>query len=138
MTYATRPNVHVDRCSTAWLIRRFIDPGVRFIFVEEGDVPAGAIPFDMTGVDWGHKGEKRSFEVVLELHNLADPILKQIGEIIHGADIATDFDITLESPGIDLAFRGIRLTSATDEEAIEWGSRFMDGLYAAIRDGFRR
>jgi hypothetical protein len=138
VTYATRKNVHVDRCASAWLIRNFIDSDAEFVFVDEGKVPEGVTPFDMTGVAWGHQGEKCTFEVLLELHHLTDPVLKQIGEIIHGADIAADFDTTLESPGIDLAFRGIRLVSASDLEAIARGGILMDALYAAIKGGYRR
>lgn len=138
MTYATRPFVHVDRCSSAWLIKKFIDPSAEFVFVEEGAVPDGTVPFDMTGVEWGHRYGKCAFEVLLELHGLNDPVLKQIAEIIHGADIIEDFDSTLESPGIDLAFRAIRLSSTSDQEAIERGFRFMEGLYTAIKEGYRR
>lgn len=138
MIYATRQNVHVDRCSSAWLIKKYIDPNAEFVFVEEEAVPEGAIPFDMDGCAWGHRDGKCTFEILLDSHSLDDPILKQIGEIIHGADILEDFDSALESPGIDLAFRAIRLTSASDEEAIEQGSRFMDGLYTAIEQGYRR
>ncbi|MBS0162616.1 MAG: chromate resistance protein [Nitrospira sp.] len=138
MTYVTRPFVHVDRCSSAWLIRRFIDPAATFVFAEEGQMPLDAIPFDLTGSAWGHQNGKCAFEVLLELHGLNDPILKQIGDIIHGADIIEDFDSSLESPGIDLAFRAIRLSSASDQEAIDRGCQFMDGLYAAIKEGYRR
>lgn len=138
MTYATRKNVHVDRCSSAWLIRRFIDPDARLVFVEDGEIPAGARPFDMDGVEWGHRGNKCTFEVLLDIHELTDPVLAQIGEIIHGADIATDFDSTLESPGIDLAFRGLRLISASDDECIERSDLLMDALYSAIKEGYRR
>lgn len=138
MTYATRKNVHVDRCACAWLIRRFIDPDARFLFVDDETAPAGSIAFDMTGAEWGHHGEKCTFEVLLDLHKLGDPVLVQIGEIIHGADIVADFDATLESPGIDLAFRGLRLVSRSDDEAIERGVILMDALYAAIDQGYRR
>src|SRR5437763_14791409 len=108
MTYATRKNVHVDRCASAWLIKRFIDKDAKFIFVDDEPVPAGATPFDMPNVEWGHHGDKCTFEVLLQTHELtADMALRQIGEIIHGADIVADFDATLESPGIDLIFRGL-------------------------------
>src|SRR5262245_18673087 len=111
MRYCTRANVHVDRCASAWLIQRFIDPDAEFAFVE-GNTPApDAIPFDMHGVEWGDHGEKCTFEVLLELHCLDDPVLSQIGRIIHGADITADADETLESPGIDLLFHGLRLIS---------------------------
>src|SRR5690242_4889571 len=34
-TWVTRKGVKVDRIATAWLIRRFIDPAARFLFVNE-------------------------------------------------------------------------------------------------------
>lgn len=41
-TWATRRGMHIDRASSAWLIRRFIDAGAVFVFVVEPDgVPPG-------------------------------------------------------------------------------------------------
>src|SRR5262245_57363064 len=135
MKYCTRKDVHVDRCASAWLIKRFIDRDAQFIFVD-GQVPApDAIPFDMHGVDWGHHGGKCSFEVIAEHNRIDDPAVVQIGRIIHGADITADADETLESAGIDLLFKGIRLISGSDQDAIERGYIVMDALYAALRDG---
>jgi hypothetical protein len=131
--YCTRKDVHVDRCASAWLIKRFIDPDARFVFVD-GHVPAeGAVPFDMHGAKWGHHAGQCSFETIVRLHHFEDPALLQIGRIIHGADITSDLDETLESPGIDLLFRGLRLISSSDDEAIERGCLVMDALYAALK-----
>jgi hypothetical protein len=135
MRYCTRENIHVDRNASAWLIKRFLDPDAEFVFVK-GEVPVpDAIPFDMYGVEWGHHGDHCTFETIIALHKLEDPVLKQIGRIIHGADITADADETLESPGIDLLFRGLRLVSESDEQALERGSLVMDALYAALKAG---
>jgi hypothetical protein len=134
MVYCTRKNVHVDRCASAWLIKRFIDPEAEFVFVD-GQKPApDAIPFDMHGADWGHRDGKCSFEVIHEKSGLNDPAIRYIGRIIHGADITADSDETLESPGIDLLFQGVRLISVSDQEAIELGYVIMDALFAAINE----
>src|SRR5262249_13805485 len=45
--WVTRPRPGVDRCASAWLIHRFIDPKGRFVFAPEDLVPAGAVPYDM-------------------------------------------------------------------------------------------
>lgn len=132
MLYCTRRNVHVDRCASAWLIQRFIDPEAKFVFIDDQKPAPGAIPFDMHGVKWEHHGGKCTFEVIAALHDLTDPAIFQIGRIIHGADITADSDETLESPGIDLLFRGLRLSAASDQEAIERGCIVMDALYAAL------
>lgn len=139
MTYVTRANVHVDRCASAWLIRRFIDSAAEFTFVEvDAPLPEGAIPFDMEGAEWGHRGHKCTFETLIEIHHLDDPVLGQLAEIIHGADFVDDFDASLESPGIDLLMRGLRLTAASDHEALIRGELVMDALYQAIAQGYRR
>ena len=135
MRYCTRKNVHVDRCASAWLIKRFIDPQAEFVFVE-GQIPAPeTIPFDMHGVEWGHHAGKCTFEVIADLHHIDDPAVRQIGRIIHGADITADADETLESPGIDLLFRGLRLASDSDAQALERGYLVMEALYAALQTG---
>ena len=66
------------------------------------------------------------------LHRLDDPVVSQIGRIIHGADITADADETLESAGIDLLFRGLRLVCDSDEETLERGYLIMNALYAAL------
>lgn len=136
MRYCTRKNVHVDRCASAWLIKRFIDSEAEFVFVD-GQAPAPeTIPFDMHSVEWGHHGGKCSFEIIAELHHIDDPAVLQIGRIIHGADITADADETLESPGVDLLFRGLRLVSESDAQTLERGYLVMDALYAAIQAGY--
>lgn len=134
MRYCTRKNVHVDRCASAWLIKRFIDPDAEFVFVE-GQVPEpGTIPFDMHGVEWGHHHGQCTFNIILEIHHLDDPALHQLGRIIQGADITADPDEALESAGIDLLFRGMRLISEDDAQAIERGYLVTEALYAALKD----
>jgi hypothetical protein len=140
MRYCTRKNVHVDRCASAWLIQRFIDPNAEFVFAD-GQIPIeDTIPFDMHGVAWGHQRQPDgreccTFETILNLHNLGqeEATLTQIARIIHGADITADADETLESAGIDLLFRGLRLTSTSDQETMERGYILMDALYAGIK-----
>lgn len=132
MRYCTRENVHVDRNASAWLIKRFIDSDATFVFVKGETPEPDSIPFDMYGAEWGHHENRCTFETILAIHKLDDPALKLLGHIVHGADITADSDETLESPGIDLVFRGLRLMSATDEQAIDRGAIVMDALYAAL------
>ena len=81
MKWATRPDCHVDRAASAWLIVRFIDPDATFVFVEDpDDVPAGATPFDMRGADLSHHDGDCTFETICRRHGLSDPALDAIGE----------------------------------------------------------
>ena len=57
--WVTRPRPGVDRMSSAWLIRRFIDPAARFAFAADRDaLPDDAVAFDMFGVAFSHQGER--------------------------------------------------------------------------------
>ena len=40
MKWITRRNIHVDRTSCPWLIRKFIDPQAEFFFVDATTDPA--------------------------------------------------------------------------------------------------
>ena len=89
MKWATRAHCHVDRAACAWLIRRFIDADADFVFVDDpDDVPADATPFDMRGVELGHHDGECSFEAFLRHYELLDPVLWEIGRIVHEADLA--------------------------------------------------
>jgi len=71
--------VHIDRAACAWLIRRFLDPDAKFVFVADAsEAPGDATPFDMRGVDLGHHGGDCSFETILRRHEITDPVLWRI------------------------------------------------------------
>ena len=76
MRWATRAGCHVDHAACAWLLRRFVDADAEFVFVEDPvDVPVGATPFDMQGVDLSHHDGDCSFETILRRYELEDPVL---------------------------------------------------------------
>lgn len=134
MRWATRRNCHVDRTACAWLIRRFIDPDARFSFVDDPEqVPAGATPFDMRGVELGHHGDRCSFESFLVVHTLNDPALRDIGRIIHEADIGDDLYDAPEAPGLDVLIRGASMVARDDEHLLVLTAPLYDGLYEYFR-----
>ena len=133
MRYYTRRRPHVDRCASAWLLKRFVDPQAEFVFVEEGDAVPGGIPFDMSGVDLGHRRGRCTFEAILAKHKLRDPALVELGRIIRSADLL-DADETLEGPGIDLLFRGLPQLTQDDHGVLALAEPILDALYAALRE----
>ncbi|NNF11456.1 MAG: chromate resistance protein [Acidimicrobiia bacterium] len=132
MKWATRTGVHVDRAATAWLIRREIDPGAEFIFVEDpDDVPADATAFDMVGATLSHRGDMVTFETVLEDYEITDPAMAAVGRIVHEADVADDLYDAPEAAGLDAIIRGLSIAE-TDEAILEITRPLFDGLYLAI------
>ena len=132
MLFVTRERLHVDRIATAWAIRRFVDPAATFMFVPRTkDVEAIAgTPFDIRGADLSHQGERCTFEVLLQRHDLSDPALGQLGLIVRGADMPTEDAAPPESSGIRAVFDGLRDADLSDEERLRIGSAFCDALYA--------
>jgi hypothetical protein len=129
MRWATRAGCHVDRTACAWLIRRFLDPDAEFVFVDDpDDVPADATPFDMRGVELGHRGGNCSFESFLERYEIADPVLWELGRIVHEADLADERYDAPEARGLDVLIRGLSLTHG-DDELLELTRPLFDGLY---------
>ncbi len=133
MKYYTRRRPQVDRCGSAWLLKRFVDPAVEFAFVEEGDHLPGMIPFDMSGVKLGHHRGRCTFEAILAKHKLKDPALAELGRIIRSADLL-DAEETLEGPGLDLLFRGLIHVTKDDHEVLQLAEPILDALYAALQE----
>jgi hypothetical protein len=128
--WATRRHCHVDRAACVWLIRRFLEPEAEFVFVEDPDeVPADATPFDMQGVELGHRGGDCSFEAFLRRYELDDPVLWEIARIVHEADLADERYDAPEAPGLDVLLRGLSMTCDDDEDLLVLTAPLFDGLY---------
>jgi hypothetical protein len=129
MKWATRRHCHVDRAACAWLIRRFLDGEPEFVFVDDPDeVPADATPFDMRGVDLSHHGGACSFETFLRTYELEDPVLWEIAEIVHEADLADERYDAPEARGLDVLLRGLSMIR-DDDELLRLSGPLFDGLY---------
>ena len=135
MLWATRARPHVDRCGTAWLIRRFIDPKAEFVFVQPGsDVPAGAEPFDMPNVKLGHRGKDCTFETVMKEHKLEkDPGLRGVAAIVHDLDMHENK--LPETAGLDAILKGLKLAESDDHKVLDKASALFDALYARAKGG---
>jgi hypothetical protein len=74
----------VDRLACAWLIRRFIDPHARILWLASpADCPADAIGFDFDDATFSHVGTRVSFEVLLASFMLEQAGLQRLGQLVH-------------------------------------------------------
>jgi len=127
--WVTRPRPGVDRCSSAWLIRHFIDPKARFAFAPEERVPPAAVPFDMFRDGFGHRGDNCTFETLQHDFRIRDRRVKVISEIIHDADLADDKFGRKEGYGIDEVLKGWARQGVPDHELLDRGMQLTEGLY---------
>lgn len=134
MKWATRSGIHVDRAASAWLITTHVDPDATFLYVEDpADVPSDATPFDMVGCALGHHGKDVTFETILRVNDLLDPVLWRLAEIVHQADVEDDLYDAPEAAGLDTIVRALG-TNHTDEEVRGLVSTMLDSLYLYLRD----
>lgn len=134
MLWATRQGCHVDRTSCAWLIRRFIDPEATFAFFSDPELaPGQAEIFDVAGARLSHHGENCSFETFLKVYELKDPVLAEIAEIIHDADLIDEKYGRPEAEFLDSLIRGMQLAHPDDHELITHTDALFDGLYAHLK-----
>jgi hypothetical protein len=132
--WVTRPRPGVDRCASAWLIRRFIDPKARFAFAPEDQVPNGAVPFDMFHAEgFGHRGDDCTFETLQKDFRIRDGKVKVIGEIIHDADLSDEKFGRKEGLGIDGVLKGWARQGIPDAELLQRGMQLMEGLYHLLK-----
>ena len=136
MRFVTRANVHIDRIATAWAIRRFIDLGATFVFVDRTDDLSGvdAIPFDMRGAELGHHHGRCTFEALLDKYELRDPALRQMGEVIRAIDVPLDDEPPAGFDWVAPAFDELRELGLRDEERLTRGGLICDRLYRACAD----
>jgi hypothetical protein len=130
-TWVTRPRPEIDRVGSAWLIRTFIDPDARFEFALEPD--ENAIPFDYSQGEFSHHGQDCTFETLLARFGLADKALRQIGEMVHDADLEDGQFQRTECIGLDRIFKGWAKRGTSDDEILGRGAACFDGLYAFLR-----
>jgi len=98
-------HVHVNRVASPWLIKRFVDPETRFLVVrhekvEETAASERAISFDALSVELGHRGNRCSFDAIIEKYNLGDPTLLELAKIVRVADTDNP-ELTPESVGLE-------------------------------------
>jgi hypothetical protein len=135
--WVTRERPKVDRIACPWLIKRFVDPEAEFLYVPGDQVMAvaereEATPFDVPGVELGHRGEECSFDAIVRTYGLTDPALGQLALIVRGADTDAK-DLTPESRGLEAIATGFNLTHQDDQEQLAHELPVYDALYAYCR-----
>ena len=134
MLWATRRGCHVDRTACVWLIRRYLDGDATFrFFGDPAEAPEGAELFDVAGARLGHRGDDCSFETFLKEYGLEDAVLREIGEIVHDADLMDEKYGRPEADGLDAIVRGMQLALPDDEALTRHTDVLYDGLYAYLR-----
>ncbi|MGZ8096753.1 MAG: chromate resistance protein ChrB domain-containing protein [Methylosarcina sp.] len=133
-TWATRRRPWVDRLACAWLIRRFIDPQARLLWLSSpSDCPADALGFDFDGAAFSHVDGRVTFEVLLASFNLGQAALKRIGALVHFLDVGGIQPA--EAAGIESVLAGLRDICADDDQLLAAAGAVFDSLLVTFEKG---
>ena len=114
--------------------KAILDAEASFAFFgDPAEAPEGAELFDVVGARLSHRGDDCSFETFLEGVRAGDPVLREIAEIVHDADLMDEKYARPESEGLDAVIRGMQLALPDDETLTVYTDAIFDGLYTYLQ-----
>ena len=135
--WVTRPRPGIDRMGSAWLIKRFIDPEARFGFVEQPPPSGDAIPFDMFGVEFTHRGEWCTFETIAHTFAINDSPVQRLATIVHDLDLKDAKFGAPEAGAVGALVEGLQALQADDHALLEQGITMFEALYRTFERAAR-
>jgi hypothetical protein len=140
MKWITRKNVKVDRVACPWLIRRFVDKDAEFIFAEEDQLlrladSMQAIPYDaprIKEIKLNHRGERCTFEAIIEDYRISDPALRRLALIVRAADVKGQEQVAAEGIGLRSIAEGFAAMGLSDEDRLARQFPVYDALYEYV------
>jgi rhodanese-related sulfurtransferase len=139
--WVTREHPKIDRIACPWLISRFINPEAEFIYVPGDKVSkvaadVGGTPYDIDGVQFGHIGDRCSFDAIVDAYGVQDPALDRLATIVRGADTSRP-DLTPQCEGLLAISYGLSANFPDDHEMLKHGMVVYDALYTWCRQATR-
>lgn len=135
--WVTREHPKIDRIACPWLIRRFLNPLAEFLYVPASDVlskaeSTNAIPYDIKGVEFGHHGDRCSFDAIIDAFEIKDSALDHLATIVRGADTSRP-DLTPQCEGLLAISYGLSANFTDDHAMLKHGMIIYDALYTWCR-----
>jgi hypothetical protein len=129
--WATRKPLWADRLASAWLIRRFIDPEAKIIWLDKNqECPSTAVGFAYDGTNFCNTRNRVTFEELLTAFSLdRNATLVKIGSLVHYLDAGGT--PVAEAAGVETLLQGARRRSNTDDELFRESEKTFDLLYEA-------
>jgi hypothetical protein len=134
MKWITRERPKIDRIACPWLIKNFVDPDAKFIYVPKEKVfekakELNAIPYDIPGAEYSHYGNECTFDYIVKKHEVTDAAVLQIAEIVRGAD-TDSFHLAPQAAGLWAISAGLSYNCKNDHEMLSIGMKMYDALYS--------
>jgi hypothetical protein len=137
-TWATHKPLGIDRLASAWLVRRFVDPEAKLLWLEETEgAPSGAITFGFDGAHFAKSDIRVTYEeIVAQLQLGANGALKRIGSIVHCLE--SRGTPVPEAAGVEMMLQGAHRRAQSADELLGEAEKTFDLLYEAYFEPPRR
>lgn len=124
-------SMEVDKCASAWLIKRFVDKTAEFRFYPQGTFEMDGIPFDVPTSELRSGRNRSTFESIINEHGITDPAVTAISKVVREIEMNVWQDKRSDLAGsLPKLVEGVRLRAKDDHESIQNGFVIMDALYA--------
>lgn len=85
--YSTGSTLELDRCASAWLIKRYVDQDAVFKFFADGELIEEGTAFDTPDSKLTRTHNQATFEVILKAYNISDQRVHKLAAIIHDVEV---------------------------------------------------
>lgn len=131
--YTTWSTLELDKCASAWLIKRFVDPEAVFRFVPEGELIRIGTPFDTPDATLTRTHEHTTYESIVLVHEIEDPAVVAIGAWVRAIEIDYWGSVKdSEALVVDAEIRRIIEKASDEQEALEESFVYLDRLYEKL------
>ncbi len=135
--WVTREHPKIDRIACPWLVSRLVNPLAEFVYVPADEVLAvakrdEATPYDIKNIDFGHQGDRCSFDAIVSAYDIHDPALDHLATIVRGADTSRP-DLSPVCEGLLAISYGLSGNFPDDHEMLRHGLIVYDALYTWCR-----
>jgi len=129
--WVTRRPLWADRLACAWVVRRFVDPEARFVWIDKTEAaPAGAIGYAFAGAPFRSGASGVSYEEIVRRFGLdGDAALVRIGTIVRCLEAGGD--PVAEAAGVQTLLQGATRRAADEDELVREAEKTFDLLYEA-------
>jgi hypothetical protein len=85
--YTTGAIVEIDRCASAWLIKRYVDPEAKFKLIPDGALVTEGTAFDTPDARLSRNHHQSTFEVIKAVYKINDPRIDQLAMHVNDLEI---------------------------------------------------
>jgi hypothetical protein len=90
------------------------------------------VPYDIKGTEFGHVGDRCSFDAIVRIFEIKNPALDDLATIVRGADTSRR-DLAPQCDGLYAISFGLSANFPDDHEMLRHGLMVYDALYTWCR-----